>query len=112
MDLQDWSRFTDLFADKKPDLSKLEITGDVWRRLLTPVEDETYAGGWNVLQRDWAGGRVYNHAGSNTTWYCVAWVAPGSEFSLLVATNAFTPQAAIACDRVAAKLIGLKLDSE
>lgn len=106
MSLRDWSRFTRLFATGEPELGKLGIARDIWQRLLEPADDEVYAGGWNVLERDWAGGRVYNHAGSNTTWYCVAWVAPGNEYAILVATNAFTPDAATACDRVAAELIG------
>lgn len=53
--------------------------------------------GWLVVERAW-GGRVLNHAGSNTLWFCVAWVAPDRGFALLAATNSGAPSAPKACD--------------
>jgi hypothetical protein len=44
---------------------------------------------------------VLSHAGSNTTWYCVAWVAPQRDFCLLAVTNSGAPAAAKACDEAA-----------
>ena len=35
----------------------------------------------------WAGGPALTHAGSNTMWYAVAWLAPAKDFAILVACN-------------------------
>jgi hypothetical protein len=43
--------------------------------------------GWGVCQRSWAGGKALSHAGSNTMNYCVAWLAPGRHFGVIVCTN-------------------------
>lgn len=79
----------------------LGIGGRDWERLLDPG-DGVYAGGWGIHDRAWGGGRVLSHSGSNTTWYCVAWVAPNRDFCLLGATNTGAPAAAKACDAAVA----------
>ena len=35
----------------------------------------------------WAGGPALTHAGSNTMWFAVAWLAPRKDFAVLVACN-------------------------
>lgn len=45
------------------------------------------------------------HAGSNTMWFCVAWLAPERDFAVLIACNRGGDAAAKACDQVAAALI-------
>lgn len=107
MTMKDWARFVTLFASAKPPIEKLGIKEEIWRELTrTRVESGMrYAGGWILLDREWGGGEVLNHAGSNTTWYCVAWVAPKREFFVLVATNCFGSVPPQACDSIAAELI-------
>jgi hypothetical protein len=61
--------------------------------------------GWIVGERDWAGGRVLTHAGSNTMWYAVVWIAPARDFAVLVAANRGFDAGAQACDEVASALI-------
>jgi CubicO group peptidase (beta-lactamase class C family) len=46
-----------------------------------------YALGWGVVSRDWAGGKALTHAGSNTMYLALAWVAPAKDFAILVCTN-------------------------
>jgi len=58
---------------------------------------EGMALGWMVAQRPW-GGRVLTHAGSNTLWFCVAWLAPERGFAMIAATNSGGPAAPKACD--------------
>lgn len=58
---------------------------------------EGMAMGWIVAQRGW-GGRVLTHAGSNTLWYCVAWVAPDKGFAVIAAANQGGDAGAKACD--------------
>jgi len=63
-----------------------------------------YAMGWRVARRDW-GGRVLMHAGSNTMWFCVTWIAPEKNFAVLVATNAAGDRCEKAADEAAWALI-------
>ena len=107
MEMKDWAKFVSLYASADPPIDKLGIKKEVWQKLTrTSVESGMrYAGGWILLDRNWGSGEVLNHAGSNTTWYCVAWVAPKREFFVLVATNCFGSVPPQACDDVAAELI-------
>ena len=58
-----------------------------------------------MVERSWAGGTALNHAGSNTSWYAVIWLAPARNFAILVATNQGDKQAERACDQAASVLI-------
>lgn len=59
---------------------------------------QAYAMGWNRTTRPWAGGDVFTHAGSNTMWYCVVWIAPQKDIAFLVTCNQGGDVAAQACD--------------
>jgi hypothetical protein len=52
---------------------------------------------------------VLSHSGSNTTWTCVAWVAPGRDFCLLGATNTGAPAAGKACDEAVSACLDPRL---
>ena len=44
--------------------------------------------GWIVADdQPWAGGPALTHAGSNTMWLAVAWLAPNKDLAILVACN-------------------------
>lgn len=104
MPILEWAKFVQLFSTPAaPD--KLKIDEETWERLLDPGKEGQYAGGWNRLQRQWAGGDALFHNGSNTSWYCVAWVAPENGMFCLVATNCYEASAMRACDEVATALI-------
>jgi CubicO group peptidase (beta-lactamase class C family) len=64
----------------------LPLQDQVWQLKEPPFGGE-YALGWGLADRDWGGGRVLTHAGSNGMNYCVAWVAPLKNFAVLAATN-------------------------
>jgi len=76
-----------------------------FRKLHTPPEGADYACGWGVAKRGWAGGNALTHAGSNTMWFLVMWLAPEKNFSVVVATNIAGPDAEKGCDEVAASMI-------
>ena len=61
--------------------------------------------GWIVAERDWGSGTVLNHAGSNTMWYAVTWIAPKKDFAVLVACNQGGDEAEKACDEASSLLI-------
>ncbi len=60
--------------------------------------------GWMGATRPW-GGAVLTHAGSNTMWYCVAWLSPEKGFAVLAATNQGGDAATKACDEACAAMI-------
>jgi CubicO group peptidase (beta-lactamase class C family) len=66
---------------------------------------DDYACGWVRLKRDWGGGTVLWHNGSNTMWYIVMWLAPDKNFSVIAAANAAGPAAEQACDDAAVAMI-------
>jgi CubicO group peptidase (beta-lactamase class C family) len=74
-----------------------------------PFSGTSYAYGWETVERTWAGGKAYTHAGSNTLNYAVAWVAPKRRFAVLVATNVGHDAASRACDEVATVLMKREL---
>lgn len=102
--ISDWAKFVSLYI--QPDVQKKRILSPkTIDELITPSEGQEYAGGWSITKRPWAGGLTLTHAGSNTMWFCVAWVAPKKHFAVLVATNVAGDDPEKACDEAAAALI-------
>ncbi len=110
--LADWAKFVELHlkgsrGDVK--VGEITLTKEAFARLHAPYAgpDPKYALGWVVEQRAWAGGdgTALWHNGSNTLWYCVAWLGPGNGVAALVTTNQATPAAKGATDQVATLLI-------
>ena len=64
------------------------LTKASFDKLHTPAAGTDSALGWNQLNRSWAGGTVLQHAGSNTLWYSVVWLAPKRNLVVFAATNA------------------------
>lgn len=74
------------------------LKADTYRRLHNGrrIDDseEEYALGWMVVYRPWAKGkkrgdkgRSLHHAGSNNSWYALAWIAPERNFAVIATTN-------------------------
>lgn len=103
--LGDWAKFVALHLQASQADTRL-LKKATAEKLHTPPTPGGYACGWGQMERPW-GGTVYTHAGSNTLWYCVVWMAPEKGFAALVATNTGEPGAALACDDAAGALIGL-----
>jgi CubicO group peptidase (beta-lactamase class C family) len=103
--LEDWAKFVSLHLEARAGRSRL-LTRAAAEHLHTPPRgaDPAYACGWIVAERPW-GGTVLTHAGSNTMWYCVAWLAPERGFAVLALTNQAGDRASAACDDLAAALI-------
>lgn len=113
--LADWSRFVALHLRGNPANPHHEaklLPVEAFTHLHTPAAGENYVGGWIVGTRAWAKGnqpndtgRVLTHAGSNTMWFCVAWLAPEIDFAVLVACNQGGDAASKACDEAAGLMI-------
>jgi hypothetical protein len=59
--------------------------------------------GWIIAEgQPWAGGPALTHAGSNTMWMAVAWLAPAKDFAVLISCNQANAEA---CNDAALALI-------
>ena len=83
--MKDWGRFAAAHLDgAQGESTWLDET--IFQRLHA-VGAQSYAMGWIVTERSWAQGAAYSHAGSNTMFYSVIWLAPELDTAWLVSTN-------------------------
>lgn len=106
--LADWSKF---IADQLRGArgEKALLKPETYKKLHTPPFGGDYALGWMAVDREWGGGTVLNHNGSNTMNFAVVWIAPARDFAVLVVCNRGGPVAFKACDEASSKLIKLHL---
>lgn len=81
--IEDWARFIALWLTEGPP-AILDREG--LDRLITP-DSGRYAAGWSVESRSWAKGGAITHAGTNTSWYALLWIAPSIGHAYIVAAN-------------------------
>lgn len=96
MSIRDWAKFAMLHARgdaRNPNRRADVLTPQAFDWLHTPRLNN-YAGGWVVTKRPWADGPdedkegfVLTHAGSNTMWFAVVWIAPERDMAMLACTN-------------------------
>jgi CubicO group peptidase (beta-lactamase class C family) len=103
MTLRDWALFAALHLGVAPGDGEPLLRPETLLALHTPPAGADYAFGWIATERPWAEGRILTHAGSNTMWFCVAWLAPEAKFGVLVTCNQGDARAA--CDEVAGACI-------
>lgn len=106
--ISDWAKFAGdqlKGAMGKPGLLKAET----YQAIQTPPFGDDYALGWGVHQRDWGGGEVLTHGGSNTMNYANVWIAPKRDFAFLVCVNQGGDAAFGASDEAIGALIGAYL---
>ena len=113
--LGDWCRYLLLhLRGARGEPTALLSAGSFER--LHAVHGGDYALGWGVTTRGWAGregaGPVLTHAGSNTRWFCVVWLAPERGFAAVAATNWAGDEASAACDRAVGALIQDQLERQ
>jgi CubicO group peptidase (beta-lactamase class C family) len=84
--LLDLAQYLKLHLEGSQGRSELNSVAGFTKLHTTPA-GQAYAMGWNVVPRDWAGGNALNHAGSNTQWYTVIWIAPARGFAVVANTN-------------------------
>ncbi|MDE2238077.1 MAG: beta-lactamase family protein, partial [Elusimicrobia bacterium] len=104
--LGDWAKFVIDQLRGAQGMSGL-LSAQSYRVLQTPAEGGGYALGWIVARRDWGGGTVLTHIGSNTLNVADVWIAPNRDFALLVCINEGGDRAAQAADRAIAALLEL-----
>jgi len=104
--ISDWGKFIALHVDAENGRLRL-LSAESFAKLHAPAAGpgEKYAMGWLAAERPWADGRILTHSGSNTMWFCVAWLAPKKDFAVLICCNQGGDAAQKACDAVAGLLI-------
>jgi CubicO group peptidase (beta-lactamase class C family) len=82
----DWAKFV---AANLPSAKTKLVKPETLEKLHAPALGEPkYAMGWIIADNQpWAGGPALTHAGSNTMWFAVAWLAPKKDFAVVVACN-------------------------
>lgn len=102
--LRDWAAFASLHLRGARGEEELLLRPETFQQLHRPVPDNytaegrPYTHGWVVAQWARAGGTALAHAGTNTLWYAVIWVAPARDAAFLVATNCGGDAGFRACD--------------
>ncbi|MCL4197114.1 MAG: beta-lactamase family protein [Phycisphaerales bacterium] len=98
LSLQDWCRYAAAHAAGARGVDTALLKAESWEVLHTDEYGQGYALGWGLGQREWAGGRVLTHSGSNGLWMAVVWIAPERDLAIVAATNIGGDSAAAACD--------------
>ena len=116
--LTDWGRFIAAHLAAGEGEGAL-LRPETFERLHTPPAG-SYALGWGVGTRGWAGladsdgtegeGPVLSHAGSNTRWTCEVWLAPERDFAVLAATNRAGEPGRLGCAAATGALIRFHLE--
>ena len=105
MSVGDWARFVSAHLLRKG----ADLSSESYERMQTPPPGREYALGWVVTTRGWAKGDGkgvgLTHAGSNTMWHAVTWIAPERCFAVVITCNQGGSTAAKACDDVAGALL-------
>lgn len=100
----DWAKFVQFHLTGKP-------TGLIQPATLQSLQTiahpgTSYSCGWGHTPRKWAQGEALTHSGSNTMWFCIAWLAPKTQSAVLIACNyGIRDVAAKTCDKAAAMII-------
>ena len=102
--LADFARYASWHSDWEHAEPRL-LTEETFARLHKRIPGQDYAMGWLVEDRDWGGGDVLWHTGSNAMFYAVMWVAPEKETVFVAATNAAHEEADDACNEAVVTLI-------
>jgi len=108
MSIGDWGRYIQWVLACEaghPALLRSETASMLTTAAVSINEYESYALGWAVVERDWAGGRTLTHSGSNTFNYAVAWLAPNLKFGVIAAANICTNSTPASMDKVVGYLI-------
>ncbi len=92
----DWAKYAALHLDGACERPRL-LKADSFARLHSDPFQQEYGYGWSMHEKEWAGGRVMAHDGSNGRWYAVIVIAPKRDAAYLVATNAASESAVEAC---------------
>ena len=82
--VEDWAKFLALQLNGQPAMLNRALLD----QLVDPVGNPQYAGGWGLLDQEWARGVLLGHQGSNERWFASVAVAPALNRAYVVVANA------------------------
>jgi CubicO group peptidase (beta-lactamase class C family) len=100
MSIGDWLQTASLHTNSRSFLPQ-----EVRKQLQFSSVDCGYAGGWIVTKRSWAAGPALTHAGSNTFWFAVMWIAPNTGRAFAAVANAAGAEVSNSLDRIIGAMI-------
>ena len=86
MTIGDLARYGATHLDGEYGSDPVLLSQSSWQQLHAPFLDD-YARGWIRDERDWAGGSLIWHNGSNTYWYALLMLLPARNMTLALVTN-------------------------
>ena len=86
MTIGDLARYGATHLDGEYGSDPVLLSQSSWQQLHAPFLDD-YARGWVRDERDWAGGSLIWHNGSNTYWYALLMLLPARNMTLALVTN-------------------------
>ena len=98
--LADWGKFVAMHIRGERG-EKTLVSPESMKRLHQAQAGGSYAMGWGVVLRDWAGGAAWSHNGSNGLFFATVWAAPAKGLVFLSATNRGGDEAQAASDEIA-----------
>ena len=106
--LEDWATFAGLWLGETPEV--LGLGRDALHELTVPAvslpSGAGYAAGWIVTERNWGGGTVLTHGGTNLNWYSVMWMAPNTGRAFVATANSADDDTLRMLDVIVGGLIG------
>jgi hypothetical protein len=104
--LADWLAFLrDHLHGALGEPTTIKLRPATWTKLHTAPAGSTYAMGWIVASRPWAGGVALAHVGSNTMNVADVWIAPAIHRIFVSAGNRGDDPALAAADAAIARLV-------
>lgn len=86
LSIRDLARYGAIHLEGARGAATSLLPQESWERLHTPFLED-YAYGWVRYQREWAGGPLIWHNGSNTLWYALLMLLPAKNTVIAFATN-------------------------
>ena len=86
MTIGDLARYGATHLDGEYGSDPVLLSQSSWQQLHAPFLDD-YARGWIRYERDWAGGSLIWHNGSNSYWYALLMLLPARNMTLAFVTN-------------------------
>ena len=108
MSIRDWARYCQwMLACEagRPTILRGETEEMITTLRIVIANNEGNALGWGVITRDWAGGKVLTHTGSNGFNYSEVTLAPLRRFGIIVMTNQGSGTVSVPTDNIVGRLI-------
>jgi CubicO group peptidase (beta-lactamase class C family) len=106
--LHDWNKFLKTQVAGFNGLDTEVLKAESFKKLFSAYPDDKISytfGGWFKLKRNWAGGTVFTHTGSNEFNMSNVWIAPTKEAVLMSTSNMGGDEAFNATNETIVKLI-------